>query len=163
MNQLSILEALRDTEFFRDTTDEYLQHLAGIAYLVEFPAQTTIFREHESASDVYILISGKVELITCTPKVGCRTLTEVSAGELIGWSPLVGRTRLSDTARSMTPIKAISIKGDQLLAMCTEHPRFGFEFMHRAAQALAQRLHATRLQLLDMTGQRLPEVVLESD
>jgi hypothetical protein len=35
--------------------------------------------------------------------------------------------------------------------------------MHRAAQVLAQRLGATRLQLLDMTGQRLPEVVLESD
>ncbi len=163
MNMQVILEALRGMEFFHDIGDEHLQRLAEIAQVVEFPAQTTIFSENDSATDVYIVISGKVALVTCTPKVGCRTLTEVGPGELMGWSPLVGRARLSDTAHSLTAVSAISINGEALLSLCGQNPQFGFEFMHRAAQVLAQRLSATRMQLLDMTGHRLPEVALESD
>ena len=44
-----------------------------------------------------------------------------------------------------------------------DNPEFGFEFMHRVAMALAQRLSATRLQLLDMSGFQLPDVQIESD
>ena len=163
MSKEKILEALRGMEFFRGIGDEHLQHLAGISRLIEFPAHSTIFRENELGSDVYVVINGRVSLVICAPKVGCRTLMEVGDGELIGWSPLVGRPRLSDTAHTVTATSAIAIKGEQLLTLCGEHPQFGFEFMHRAAQVLAQRLAATRIQMVKMTGRQLPEVVLESD
>jgi len=88
---------------------------------------------------------------------------EVSDGELVGWSPLVGRSRLSDTARTLTPIKAVAMDGEQILAPCAKDPRFGFEFMHRAAQTLASRLSATRIQLLKMGGEHLPQARIESD
>ena len=88
---------------------------------------------------------------------------EVGAGELIGWSPLVGRLRLSDTAHTVTATSAIAVNGERLLALCDEHPQFGYAFMRRATQVLAGRLSATRLQLLKMTGNVLPAVQIESD
>jgi len=48
--------------------------------------------------------------------------------------------------------RAIAADGRQLLAICEQHPRFGYEFMKRAALALSRRLNATRLQLLDVYG-----------
>jgi CRP-like cAMP-binding protein len=158
-----IAQTLRGVEFFHDIAAEYLQRVAAISKIVEFPARHDIFREHEPAKDVFILISGRVSLVICAPTVGCRQLMEVSDGELIGWSPLVGRSRLSDTARTLTPTKAIAMDGDQILALCAKDPRFGFEFMHRAAQTLASRLSATRIQLLKMGGEHLPQVQMESD
>ena len=104
-----------------------------------------------------------VSLVICAPGVGCRQLMRVGKGELVGWSPLVGQSRLSDTARTLSPTEAIAIDGQQILDLCTEHPEFGFAFMHRAAQTLASRLAATRLQLLTMSGIQLPEVQIDTD
>jgi CRP/FNR family transcriptional regulator, cyclic AMP receptor protein len=158
-----ILDALRGMEFFRDFPEESLQHVAENSKIVDFPGRYTIFHESEPAGLVYFIISGQVSLSICVPPVGCRRLTEVGEGELIGWSPLVGRSRLSDTAWTMTPTKAVAIEAQCLLNLCKEDTRFGFEFMQRAAQTLASRLHASRMQLLRTSGQLLPEVQIETD
>ena len=75
----------------------------------------------------------------------------------MGWSPLVGRPRLSDTATTVTPTKAIVFDAAQLLKLCDEDREFGYQFMSRMAQVLAQRLSATRMQLLHDWGRNLPD------
>lgn len=163
MSDTKIVEALRSVEFFHDIADEHLERLAKIARPVEFPAHCEIFREHDKPKDVYMIISGQVSLVICEPKVGCRQLMQVGDGQLVGWSPMVGRARLSDTARTLTVTKALAIDGEEALTLCAEDPQFGFEFMHRVAMALAERLSATRLKLLDMSGSQLPDIQIESD
>jgi CRP/FNR family transcriptional regulator, cyclic AMP receptor protein len=158
-----IVNMLRGVEFFHGIADEYLERVAAISKIVEFPGRHDIFRENETAKEVFIIISGRVSLVICSPPVGCRQLMEVGAGELIGWSPLVGRARLSDTARTLTLTKTIAMDGERILALCAQDPRFGFEFMQRAAQTLAARLNAARHQLLKMNGHLFPQVQLESD
>ena len=163
MSDPTVLETLRGIEFCRGIGDEHLERFAEIAQLVEFPPHRVIFHEQDQAKNVYLIVSGRVSLISCDPDVGCRQLMTVSDGELVGWSPLVGRRLLSDTARTLTPTKAFAISGEQLLTLCGEDPQFGFEFMHRVAQVLAERLSATRLQHLRMSGHELPNVQIESD
>ncbi len=158
-----IVKMLRGVEFFHDIAEQYLERVAAISKVVEFPGRHDIFREFESAKEVYFIIDGRVSLVICTPPLGCRQLMEVGAGELIGWSPLVGRALLSDTARTLTPTTTVAMNGEQVLALCSQDPRFGFEFMHRAAQTLAARLNATRHQLVKMNGHMFPQVQLESD
>ena len=58
---------------------------------------------------------------------------------------------------------ALAINAEAAIALCREDPEFGFEFMHRVAMVLAERLTATRLQLLKHCGGQLPEVQIESD
>jgi CRP-like cAMP-binding protein len=163
MSDPNIVQALREIELFRGIDDPHLERLAALARYVEFPANVNIFKEHDSAKDVYVLISGQVSLVICEPTVGCRQLTQVSDGDLIGWAPLVGNARLSDTAHTLTPTKLLAINGEQALELCRQDPKFGFEFMHRVAITMAQRLGATRLQLLNLSGLQLPDVQIESD
>lgn len=163
MSDKTILELLRGVSFLHDIADEHLERLAAISRKVEFPARKEVFHEHDSAEDVFLITRGRVSLVICAPKVGCRQLMEVGAGELISWSPLVARARLSDSAQTLVPTTVIAINGKAALELCAADPVFGFEFMRRAAQVLAERLAATRLQLLEMGGVRLPEVAIESD
>ncbi len=158
-----LAKTLRELEFFHGIADENIERLAAISRRVDFPAHHAIFREDELANDVYLITEGRVSLIICAPKVGCRQLMEIGRGELIGWSPLVGRSRLSDTAQTLTPARAIAMDGERVLALCAENPRFGFEFMRRAAETLAERLNATRMQLFKMGGMTLPQVQIETD
>jgi CRP-like cAMP-binding protein len=163
MSDKTVVELLSSAEFFAGMADEHLRRLTEISRCAEYPAHVDIFHEDERAKDVYVIVTGKVSLVICTPKVGCRELMQVTDGELIGWSPLVGRARLSDTAHTLAPTTAIVIDGDRVLALCAEHPDFGFEFIFRVAKVLAERLRATRMQLLDVYGVSLPSYQTETD
>lgn len=155
--------ALSKSTFFQDFPEEQLCDLLAIAREVEFRGQEEIFEEGDLAEDVYLITSGKVALVICVAGKGCRQIMEVKEGDLIGWSPILGKSRLSDTALATTPATAIAFNGKQLVRLCEENPTFGYEFMRRTAMVLSERLRAVRRQLVDVHGVYLPEVVLESD
>jgi CRP-like cAMP-binding protein len=163
MTHKSTVEKLRTSHFFREIDDEHLQKLAEICREVDFPARHTIFEEYEPAKAVYVILGGKLSLALCDSKKSCRQIASIRVGDLIGWSPLVGRTRLYDTARTVTPVSALEFDGGVLMQFCASNPLFGFKFMHRVACTLAERLSSTRLQLFELGGVRLTEFQLESD
>jgi CRP-like cAMP-binding protein len=163
MSDKSIGELLRGVQFFHDIGADHLERLAKIARPIEFPAHCEVFHEHNKSGDAYIIISGQLSLVNRKPTVGPRQLMQIGDGELVGWSPLLGRQRVSVTARTLTPVKALAINAEKAVELCREDPEFGFEFMHRVAMVLAERLTATRLQLLKLSGSQLPDVQIESD
>jgi CRP/FNR family transcriptional regulator, cyclic AMP receptor protein len=163
MNQKSHLEKLKSSDFFRGFDDDQLNRLADICDLQEFPARTNVFAEDDRAQKVYVILTGQISLAICEPADSCKQIAIVQAGDLMGWSPLVGRTRLYDSAHSLTPVTALVFDGDALMEFCANNPTFGFRFMHRVACTLAERLSGTRLQLLEMSGIHLPEFPIESD
>ena len=155
MNDISLVEALRGTEFLRGISDEHLAQIATVSKLEAFPAGHTIFREGALAADTFVIADGTVSLEICGPGTGCRRILTVSPGELLGWSPLLQQARLTATARAMTPATAIRIAAGPAINLCESDPRLGYELMRRTALALSKRLSAARLQLLDVFG---PEV-----
>jgi CRP-like cAMP-binding protein len=63
---------------------------------------------------------------------------------------------MTATATTLTPTKVAQINTGQLLSICKHNPRFGYELLRRTSLALASRLSATRLQLLDAFGSQMP-------
>jgi CRP-like cAMP-binding protein len=158
---LDLMDELRGVHALEGLPDELLAPLAGVSRAVEIPAGTVIFRQGDAASMLYLLVSGQVALEICTPGGGCKRILTVAAGELLGWSPALGQQQMTATARALTDVRAIELDGARLLAECEHHPRFGYEFMKRAALALAKRLSATRLQLLNLYGSEMAAVTDE--
>ena len=109
-----------------------------------------VFREGQKETRFYLIVNGRVSLEFCTPGLGCKRLQTVGAGELLGWSPILGLSEMTATARVLEPTTLLVIDARQLVTLCEHNPRFGYEFMRRTALALSQRLSATRLQLLDV-------------
>jgi CRP-like cAMP-binding protein len=162
MSASDTLPLLRGHAFFEGMDERHLEALAQRCRVVEFPIRSTIFEEFERAKEVYFVVDGQISIAICDAS-GCRQITMVGQGEMLGWSPLIGRSRLFDTARTATKVKALAFDGDDLLAYCRENPEFGFEFMRRTAAVLGDRLAATRIQLLELSGVHFPVVPLESD
>ncbi|MGD9636185.1 MAG: Crp/Fnr family transcriptional regulator [Pirellulales bacterium] len=163
MSTTNVLQALRTSTFFSGFSDDHLKRLAELGRVEEFPVHKTVFEEYEPAKDVYVILSGEISLAICEPEEKCKQIAVVHAGDLMGWSPLVGRARLYDTAHTLTPVRALEFDGEELMKFCAANPAFGFQFMHRVACTLAERLGGTRLQLLEMSGVHLPEFPTESD
>ena len=137
--------------FFDVFSEAEQQALMALAARRQFSANATIFREGELGDAVYLIESGRVGLEICTPGIGCRRVLTVSSGELLGWSPLLGAHEpLTATARSMTDVAACEFKTEPLSALCERDPVLGFKLMCQVSRALARRLTAARLQLLDI-------------
>lgn len=150
------LDDLRRLHVLKGLGDEHLEQLAGIAQQASFPAGVTVFREGEPATEVYLVLEGNVSLEICAAGVGCRRILTVGEGELLGWSPVLEHTLLTATARTLSPVRALKIHGKQILALCEHDTQFGYELMRCVALALAHRLSATRMQLLNVYGEAMP-------
>lgn len=161
MTAQELVEALRELDFCDEMDEEFLAQMAGVSQEVSFPLGHVIFREGEPARHMYLLRSGHVSLEVCAPGVGCKRILTLSGGDLLGWSPVLEQTLLTATARALEPTEAIELNAAQLLTMCEHSPRFGYLFMRRAAIALAKRLRATRLQLLNVYGGGMPNSPIE--
>jgi CRP/FNR family transcriptional regulator, cyclic AMP receptor protein len=92
---------------------------------------------------------GEVILEIKVPSIGVVRVHQVGPGDLLGWSPILGRSRMTATARALTPCRLLALDAEQVCALAERDPRFGMEFFRSMASALADRLRATRLQLPD--------------
>jgi CRP-like cAMP-binding protein len=157
------IEELKSIPFLHDLAPEHIQNLASIARVEDYPARSTIFSEHDRAESVYLVVSGEVSIVAFEPGVGCRQLTTVGKGEILGWSPMLERGRFTATAQTQIPTRVVVWAGSALRALCRKDTELGYEFMRRVADLLADRLLSTRLHMLKLRGIELPKVRLESD
>jgi CRP/FNR family cyclic AMP-dependent transcriptional regulator len=148
-SQTEILEALRSLAFLRGMPDDHLRSLTRLAKQVEFPAGTVIFNECEPATHCYVIVEGSVLMEICGTEK-CTTILTVGPGELLGWSTILGASRLTVTARCLEPTRAIELLGADVTAECEADPILGYQLMKCVARTLSGRLTATRLQLLDL-------------
>lgn len=145
---------LAEHPFFQGLLPEELQLLTGCASNIVFRAGETICREGDPANQFFVLRQGKVALEVHTPERGSVVLQTIGAGEILGWSWLIPPYQWRFNARAVELTRAIALDGQCLRNKCEANPRLGYELLKRVAQVFAERLLATRLQLLDVYGKR---------
>ena len=158
MSRNILTQTLEKIQFLQDMAPEHLEKIAEIAHIRDFDEYDVVFREGDPAENIYLIANGRVSLEVCAAGVGCKQLLTLSPGELLGWSSLLGQSRY--TARARTPQAAclVQINVAELLNLCDRDPRFGYDLMRRTALALAKRLSATRIQLVNVYGDELPVI-----
>jgi CRP/FNR family transcriptional regulator, cyclic AMP receptor protein len=78
----------------------------------------------------------------------------VGSGDVLGWSWLIPPYRWRFDARTVERTRAIALNGQCLRTKCDDSPRLGYELLKRVTSVFAERLLATRLQLLDVYGKQ---------
>jgi len=151
-------ELLGTVRFLEGIAPDDLSQIAGIAEVQEMSAGGVVFREGMKSQHVYLVLEGRVALEIRVPGRGAVSIQTVSTGELLGWSPMLETSPMTATARAVNSTRLLVLHAPQLVALGEHNPRLGLELMRRTALALAQRLNATRLQLLDVYRHELPVV-----
>jgi CRP-like cAMP-binding protein len=156
MNHESLVETLREIRFLHDIGPMHLEQIAKTARLRDYREGDIVFRQGDTAQHVYLVVFGNVSLEICSAGTGCQQILTLGTGELVGWSSVLGQVSFTALARAIEPTRLVEISVNQLLAVCDQDPRLGYELMRQVAIALAKRLSATRMQLLDVYGASLP-------
>jgi CRP-like cAMP-binding protein len=141
-------EELEVVGFLKRLDPAHANRIAMLARLQERAPQAVLFEEGCPSAHVYFLLSGAV-LLEMKAAGGPLQIQTVGAGELLGWSPLLGIGPMTATARTVTGCRLAALEVSALLQFCETDPRFGLALMRQIAVVLAERLHATRTRLLN--------------
>lgn len=136
----------------KDLEAEHLKLIVGCASNVRFNADQFLFREGEEANQFYMIRQGKVAPQISAAQRTAITVQTIGEGEILGWSWLIPPYRWRFDARALELIRAIALDGKCLRTKSEEDHNLGYELMKRFSKVIAERLEATRLQLLDVYG-----------
>lgn len=145
---------LDEHPFLQGMEKNYLQVITDCAMNVRFDAGELIFREGEEADQFYLIRQGRVALEVFIPQRGSNPILTLGTGDALGWSWLIPPYKWRFDARATETTRAFAVDGKCLRGKCDEDPSFGYDFLKRVVESIAERLHATRLQLLDVYGAR---------
>ena len=143
---------IKEHPFFIDLEDGHRKTVCGCAKNVRFEAGQYLFREGESADQLYLLRHGRVALEVMTPERGPVTFQTLVAGEIVGVSWLIPPYRWAYDAKALELTRAIAMDATCLRRKCEEDHDLGYELMKRFVPILIQRLHGTQMQMLDVYG-----------
>ena len=145
-----LINSLGSMEFTQGLESKHLKKLVSMAREVTFAEGETIFHEGDMGDEVYLVQEGQVAVEIHVPGRGRVTILTVGPGQLLAWSSLFPPQRKTASGRTLSPTRAIAIDGAQLREACEADHDLGYTVIWRVAGLVAERLKATRLQLLDM-------------
>ncbi len=140
--------------FFENIDQRYLGLLVGCASNARFDPGKLLFRQGEQANHCYLIRHGKVALEVLSPQRGPVVIQTLGDGDLIGWSWLVPPWYWRFDARALELTRAVVLDGTCLRRKCEEDVHLGYELLKRFSLIIAERLEATRMQLLDALSGR---------
>jgi CRP-like cAMP-binding protein len=139
-----------DTPLFEGFSIRQLELLTPLFQPYSCPEDTVIFEQGREADYLYWLLHGSVE-IRFKPYDGpTLVLTRLKAGDVFGWSAVIGSPIYTSETRSATPVEAIRIRGRDLEWLCREHPTTGSTILDRLAQGVSSRWKNARAQVKSM-------------
>ena len=146
----SLVALLNATWFGANLPPETQVRLAGLARRYQAGAGTTLLAEGQLANELGSVLSGRVSLRTLVPEEGWITILTVEPGDIFGQSAVVAPYRSTSTVVALQPVDVLALDGPGLRAALAADHDLAAELYPRLLQALARRLSATRLQMLDL-------------
>lgn len=143
---------LKEHPFFVGMSDEEIALMAGCARNARFAPGEYLCREGSEAREFFLVRSGSVSIESHVPARGPMSLQTVGDGDMLGFSWLMPPHVWMFDARALASTRALVFDGACLRGKCDRDPRLGYDLMKRVARVMIDRVHALRLQLLDVFG-----------
>jgi CRP/FNR family cyclic AMP-dependent transcriptional regulator len=137
---------------FSGLDKSFLDLVTGCARNVRFDEGEYLCREGDPADEIFLIRHGKVGMEISAPGRGSMIFKTAGPNEVIGLSWLVPPYRWTFDARAIELTRAISINAICLRDKCESDHDLGYEVMKRFTPVIVERLHTTRLQILDLYG-----------
>jgi CRP-like cAMP-binding protein len=141
---MSLAEEMLAVQTLHGLGEAHLQKLVALARPKECPAGAILFREGDNSTSVFFLLSGEVSLEVRMRDRGPAAIYAAGPGELLGWSPLLGRHAMTATAKVTTPSRLAVLEVARLNELIEQDLHFGVAFLKQLALFVSDRLGATR-------------------
>ena len=148
--KVSLIENLQNIPLFRDLTAKELRILEKVVHVRTYGAGDSVFVETEPGAGMYIIRTGRVDIVLNYKKETPIVLAELAAGDFFGEMALLGDNSRSATALARERSELIGFFHSDLIEITNIHPAMGAKISLGLAKTLAERLRFTNSQLRNM-------------
>jgi len=146
----SLAEILHNIPLFRELTVKELKILERVVHIRTYEAAEAVFVETEPGAGMYIIRTGRVDILLNQKTEGRLILAELEAGDFFGEMALLGDTSRSASAVARERSELIGFFHPDLIEIINIHPQVGAKITLGLAKTLAERLRYTNAQLRDI-------------
>jgi CRP/FNR family cyclic AMP-dependent transcriptional regulator len=152
----SLAETLQNIPLFQDLTPKELRILERVVHIRAYEAGEPVFVETEPGAGMYVIRSGRVDVILQYRSENRLLLAELEPGDFFGEMALLGDTSRSATAVARERSELIGFFHPDLIEIINLHPGMGAKISLGLSKTLAERLRYTNAQLREIWQIRGP-------
>jgi CRP-like cAMP-binding protein len=141
---------LGNTWFGWDLVPHVRARLATAARVERLPAGCVVVHEGRPCDVLGIVVDGRVALRLAVPGQPDRTMLTLEPGDVFGWSAVLSTPTATATCMTTAETTAILFDRTALLDVLDHDDEVAAAVYRRLLGAVASRLSATRMQLLDL-------------
>lgn len=153
-----LTNTLHRIPWFVDLPQEKIERLASIAAIHDMEPGDYLFKEGDREDYLFILLEGQVVLEMEVPTRGQVAVYTAESLDVIGWSSMTPIVRQrTASVRATQPSLLVALNNKLLMQLCDEDHELGYLIMRRLANIVANRFLTTRLCLLDIIANTIPQ------
>jgi CRP-like cAMP-binding protein len=135
-DEVAVKAGLRHTELFAHVLDqEQIAFLASRSKVVEFARESTLMRQGESASSMYIILEGAARITLASGEGEPQEVAVLATGDIVGEMSLMTGSNRSATVTALTRLRTLEITKEPMAELLQKSP----ELLSRFSQVLTQR------------------------
>ena len=122
-------QLLSEIELFSELNETELQEVAAFAQVRKVPTDTTIFYEGDPADAVFVVVNGRVKVVTASAEGKEFILTVLGAGQVFGEMGLLEAAPRSAAVVTITEVELMTIKRDDFDRLIETRPTISRKLM----------------------------------
>ena len=115
-----ILKQLRETDFFKELSDDALQAVAAEGTVRCYVEGESIMRKGDAADSFFVILDGNLKIVTQDAKGDEIIINKVQPGETVGEMSLIDQRPRSAGAVALEEVEALELSKDVFLELLTE-------------------------------------------
>ncbi len=155
----SFISTLKQSDIFYQFTPTQLELVANLCRDEVLSKGAMVFEENSSSKELYIIASGKVNILINSSAGKKGTVVAVlHRGQSFGEVALVDEgLRSASASAGEKDTHLIVISRDRLLMLCETYPQLGYRLMYNLSADLAMKIRNTDLRIRDQVLYTPPE------
>jgi CRP-like cAMP-binding protein len=154
---------LRSIGLFGAMSDDVLTHLTANLYVTTPSAGDILFREGDEASDMYVVVSGEVEVMKRSKRGVDARVALLGPGDWFGEMSIVDVQPRSATVRAIAPCRLLRITAADLDALYRHDVKSYVLIVLNMARELSRRLRVADGILADLIANVMDNYLSRSD
>ena len=142
-----MLYTLESVPLFKDLDNAILELLEPLFEPYSCPAETVIFEQGDPAHFLYLILEGAVQVIYKPYDGPALTVTNLSQGNIVGWSAVIGNTTYTSGAVCKEDCQAIRVRSRDLHKLCAKEPEAGRIILDLLAESVSSRWQDAKEQI----------------
>lgn len=151
-SSVELRDILAQTDVFQAVSDPILDQVCAIGRLETAPSGTLIFEEGESGTDLFLVVSGAVELTTQIMRAGEQRLALLDRGQIFGELACFDELPRSASATAFVDSQILRIPGEPLQGLISGSPALAASLLKNIVRKISLRLRDADQEIRSLTA-----------